>query len=43
MEAYQINITVNLSYFYLKYEGLLSIVNIRMLFKFDNNYAKQNK
>ena len=28
MEAYQFNITVNLSISHLKYEGLFSIVNI---------------
>ena len=29
--------------FLMKYEGLLSIVEYSMLFKFDNNYAKQHK
>ena len=42
MEAYQCNITVNLSLF-LEINRSIVENNHSMLLKFDKNYAKQNK
>ena len=43
MEAYQCNITVNLSISLEIRRSIVEVVPIPMLLKFDNNYDKQHK